>query len=201
MDIDSFTFEQRSLRDAVRRRARTPDGRSPIASEPMATTLEAPVPDVVHVPAGEGIPLASVIVVCWNAADVLGRCLDQLLAQDYGNYEIMVVDDGSDDNTVDVAEAKAALGEVTIVRSPRNRGCPHARNLGLARAKGEIIAFIDADGFAAPHWLSHIVQAFAGDPRIGGVASTVFYEAKSARHKRRRRVGQSPGMGGRPLDE
>src|SRR5271165_5122747 len=99
MDVESWTLEQRTLREAVRRRGRTPDGRCPVASEHGAEVLEAPASDVVLAPEGGGREaLASVIVVCWNAAEVLGRCLDQLLAQDYGNHEIIVVDDGSDDN-------------------------------------------------------------------------------------------------------
>jgi hypothetical protein len=118
----------------------------------------------------------SVIVVCWNAADVIGRCLDQLFAQDYANREIIVVDDGSDDDTAQIAEQARERGELTLVRSPRNRGCPAARNVGLEVASGEIVAFVDADGFAAVDWLSEVVLAFAGDPRIGGVASTVFYD-------------------------
>jgi GT2 family glycosyltransferase len=121
-------------------------------------------------------PLVSVIVVCWNAADVLARCLDHLFAQDYANREIIVVDDGSDDDTPEVAQAAATRGELTYVRSPRNRGCPSARNLGLGRARGEIVAFIDADGFATPQWLAEVVKVFGEDPQIGGIASTVFFD-------------------------
>ena len=180
MDVESWTAEQRRLRDAVRQRLRTPDGHSSLAAERPAAAPEARASGRVplsEADASDALVLASVIVVCWNAADVLGRCLDQLLAQDYANHEIVVVDDGSQDNTLEVAEGKATLGEVTIVRSPHNRGCPHARNLGLAQARGEIIAFIDADGFAATDWLRHIVNAFAKDATIGGVASTVFFAA------------------------
>jgi GT2 family glycosyltransferase len=122
-------------------------------------------------------PLVSVIVVCWNSADVLGRCLDQLFAQDYKNYEIIVVDDGSDDDTLEIAQAARGRGDVTLVSSPRHRGCPHGRNLGLRHAKGEFIAFVDADGFAARSWLTHVVDAFDEDATIGGVASTVFFDA------------------------
>ncbi len=120
-------------------------------------------------------PPASVIVVCWNSADVLGRCLRRLQAQDYPDYEIVVVDDGSRDKTLQIAEQAAARDGLKIVRSARNRGCPHARNLGLSHAKGEIVAFIDADGFAAPSWLRHVIAAFGTDESIGGVASTVFF--------------------------
>ena len=63
------------------------------------------------------------------------------------------------------------------MRSSRNRGCPHARNLGLLHARGEIVAFIYADGHAAPSWLRHVVDAFAADATIGAVASTVFFDA------------------------
>jgi GT2 family glycosyltransferase len=121
--------------------------------------------------------LASVIVVCWNSADVIERCLDQLLAQTYENFEIVLVDDGSTDRTVELAERALASGLLTIVSSPLNRGCPHARNLGLKHAKGELIAFIDGDGFATPGWLAQIVAEFEADPTVGGVASTVFMES------------------------
>jgi GT2 family glycosyltransferase len=122
-------------------------------------------------------PLVSVIVVCWNSADVLGRCLEHLLAQDYENYEIVVVDDGSSDDTMEVAEEALGSGRLTVVHSTLNRGCPHARNLGLRHARGDLIAFIDGDGFAAPTWLSEIVHAFRSNPSAGAVASTVFIDA------------------------
>jgi GT2 family glycosyltransferase len=157
MDAQQWRAEQRNVRELLRALRRPPEGRR-----------IAPLP--------EALSLVSVIVVCWNSADVLGRCLDQLFAQDYANYEIVVVDDGSQDNTLEVAEGALSRGELTIVRSPRNRGCPHARNLGLQHAKGEIVAFIDADGFAATSWLRHIMAAFDADATVGGAASTVFFE-------------------------
>ena len=121
-------------------------------------------------------PRVSVIVVCWNSADTLGRCLDQLLEQDYPDYEVIVVDDGSDDETLAVAERRLARGDLQIMRSRRNRGCPHARNLGLTQARGEVVAFVDADGFVAGDWLDRIVETFARDATIGAVASMVFYD-------------------------
>ena len=159
MDAQRWRAEQRNVREAVRSSRRAPEGRDAVSA------------------ASAAVPLVSVIVVCWNSADVLGRCLRQLQAQDYPDYEIIVVDDGSQDDTIEVAERASTRGELTIVRSPRNRGCPHARNLGLRHAKGEIVAFIDADGYAAPSWLRHVVEAFAADATVGAVASTVFFDA------------------------
>jgi hypothetical protein len=116
-----------------------------------------------------------VIVVCWNSERVLGRCLEHLFAQDHPDYEVIVVDDGSQDATHAIAEAAAREHALTLIRSARNRGCPAARNLGLERARGDIVAFIDDDGFAAPDWLRRVCAAFARDERTGAVASTVFY--------------------------
>jgi GT2 family glycosyltransferase len=153
MDAEHWRDDQRRLREALRER-----------------------PGSAEVPDRRDRPLVSVIVVAWNAADVLGRCLDCLFAQDYANREIVVVDDGSDDDTVAVAERALTRGSLALVRGDGNRGCPAARNLGLRHAGGEIVAFVDADGFADPRWLTEIVAAFGDDPTIGGVASTVFYD-------------------------
>jgi GT2 family glycosyltransferase len=169
MDAQRFRDEQRALRELVGRRRRQSGAQSDVGLTTAAPSRGG---------AGEPIdgPLVSVIVVCWNAAAVLERCLDRLFAQDYADREIIVVDDGSTDATAKIARAASARGELTLVESSRNRGCPSARNLGLACARGEIVAFIDADGFAAPSWLSGIVRAFAADRATGGVASTVFYD-------------------------
>jgi GT2 family glycosyltransferase len=121
-------------------------------------------------------PLASVIVVCFNSQSTLARCLRHLFDQDHPNYEVIVVDDGSTDGTAAIAEAASADGALKLIRAKRNRGCPAARNLGLREARSEIVAFVDADGFAAPDWLSRLTASFAGGREIGGVASTVFFD-------------------------
>jgi GT2 family glycosyltransferase len=169
MDAQRFRDEQRALREVI-----GDDSRSARARRSAAHGERVRHGGSAGATGSDG-PLVSVIVVCWNAAAVLGRCLDHLLAQDYANRELIVVDDGSEDATPQIARAASERGELTLLASRRNRGCPGARNLGLGRARGEIVAFIDADGFATPDWLSEIVRAFDADPAIGGVASTVFY--------------------------
>ena len=117
MDAERWRAEQVRLREAVRAERRTPDGRSPVAPAQVTPSREASQPDPLRAPIvsergapgrPEAAPIASVIVVCWNSAEVLGRCLDQLLAQDHANYEIIVVDDGSEDDTLEVARARTA---------------------------------------------------------------------------------------------
>jgi GT2 family glycosyltransferase len=173
MDAQRWASAQRDLRRAVRVRRRTSDGHSPLPPGQPAPAIRTQAPDVAR---SEHAPLASVIVVCWNSGDVLGRCLDKLLAQQYPSFEIIVVDDGSEDDTLHVAERALGSGRLKIARSGSNRGCPHARNLGVQHAAGEIIAFIDADGFADPDWLTRVVECF-DDETVGAVASTVFFDA------------------------
>lgn len=121
-------------------------------------------------------PLASIIVPNRNGARVLDRCLRQLQAQDHEAFEIIVVDDASTDDSVRVAERHLDGERLTIVRSHRNRGLGVARNLGLRHARGQHIAYIDVDGFAAPDWLRQGVTHLERNPSLGAVASLVFFD-------------------------
>jgi GT2 family glycosyltransferase len=159
MDGASWRAEQRSMRDVLGSRRDS-----------------APAPELLRAEIAGARPLVSVIVVCWNAERLLGRCLEHLIAQSYARREIIVVDDGSEDGTLAVAERAREHAELTIVHRARNHGCPSARNLGLDAASGEIVAFMDADAFPARDWLSRLVAALGSDPGVGGVASTVFYD-------------------------
>ena len=94
----------------------------------------------------------SVIVPAHNAAATLPRTLEALTAQELADpYEVVVVDDGSDDDTAALAEA--AGGPVTVVRQ-ECLGPAAARNRGVAVARGEVLAFTDADCFPVPTWLA-----------------------------------------------
>ena len=124
-------------------------------------------------------PLVSVVVLNFNGERIIARCLDCLLAQTYPHAEIVVVDNCSSDGSLAILERYAASGQVKVVRSPENRGCPGGRNLGLAEVAGDIVAFMDNDGYASPAWLAEAVEALQADDRVGAVASLVFFN----RHK------------------
>jgi GT2 family glycosyltransferase len=127
-------------------------------------------------PGGERLDSVSVVVAVRDGEAVLDRCLRALLDQDHPNLEVIVVDDGSRDGTGEVARRHADSGRVQLLRSG-GRGAGAARNVGMRCARGDVLAFIDADGFADRGWLSAAVAALARDPTSGAVGSLVFFDA------------------------
>ncbi len=99
-------------------------------------------------------PEVSVVVAARNAESTIGACLESLRELAYPNYEIVVVDDGSNDRTAAIAREAG----VKLVSLP-HQGLAAARNAGVAAARGEIVAFIDADAQADRDWLYHLVEA------------------------------------------
>ena len=99
-------------------------------------------------------PKVSVIVCSYNAGRTLAACLDSLERLNYPEYEIILVDDGSTDETPRIASTHP---KVQYVQHERNLGLSAARNTGLAAAAGEIVAFTDADCRADEDWLYFLV--------------------------------------------
>src|SRR5579875_2447546 len=122
------------------------------------------------------LPAVSVVVLNFNGAAIVGRCLQHLLEQTFDDFEIVVVDNGSSDSSLRAMEPYLGRGRLAIVRSARNLGVAAGRNLGMMHARGRIVAFIDNDGYADPRWLEAIVAAFAADPAVGAVGSLVFFD-------------------------
>lgn len=106
----------------------------------------------------------SVIVPAYNAEKTLDECLDSLLHQDYEDYEVIVVDDGSTDNTRGVAESHRDEKLVYIRQS--NGGVSAARNTGISRARGEYIAFCDADDCVSACYVRTMMENADGDALV-----------------------------------
>jgi cellulose synthase/poly-beta-1,6-N-acetylglucosamine synthase-like glycosyltransferase len=107
-------------------------------------------------------PKTSVIVCTFNGSRTLSKCLESLLRLDYPNYEVIVVNDGSTDTT-----AKIASNYGFRVITTENRGLSSARNTGLKAATGEIVAYIDDDAHADPHWLRYLASTFMNTQHVG----------------------------------
>ena len=117
------------------------------------------------------LPFISVVIPAYNEEGFLPLCLGSLTQQKYaGGYEIIVVDNASADRTAEVASGFGAKVVFEGRRSPA-----WARQRGLLEAKGEIVAFIDADTIAPRNWLSTMAQRFVLNPRIVSVTGPHAY--------------------------
>jgi GT2 family glycosyltransferase len=111
-------------------------------------------------------PRASVVVCTYNGGRTLEQCLQSLLRLDYPDYEVIVVNDGSTDDTESIL---SRYPEVRAIHQ-RNRGLSAARNAGLRAADGSIIAYTDDDCFVDPDWLTQLVYQLerSGAAAVGG---------------------------------
>jgi len=114
--------------------------------------------------------LISVIIPCYNAAHCISNTLDSALAQNYKNFEIIVVDDGSSDNTAEMIKSKIASTEngqrIKLVQQ-KNAGVSVARNVGVANASGTYLAFLDADDLWHEEKLATHIRFMTDNPEVG----------------------------------
>lgn len=121
-------------------------------------------------------PLISVIIPAYNAEDFLERTLISVLNQTYPYIEVLVIDDGSTDRTPEIVEKIAQFDRRVKLFKQANAGVAAARNLGIQKARGELIAPIDADDFWYPENLQKQVQCLMqSDPSVGVVYSWSVY--------------------------
>jgi glycosyltransferase involved in cell wall biosynthesis len=121
-------------------------------------------PDSPGAPAPDAPPGLSVVVPCKNAADTLAEQLEALAAQRYdGTWEVIVADNGSTDGSREIAASFGGrLPGLRVIDASERPGPAHARNRGAAEARGEALAFCDADDVVAPGWLAALGGALAG---------------------------------------
>lgn len=138
-------------------------------NEPTATAKENPVHEENPVNADPRQPLVSVVIPAYNAADTLPQTLDSIFAQTWPRVQIVVVDDGSRDDTAAVLAGYGA--RLTCETIPNSGGPSRPRNRGVALAGGEFIAFFDSDDLMEPDKLARAVEIFARHPQVGLVCS------------------------------
>ncbi|MBO0728416.1 MAG: glycosyltransferase [Acidimicrobiaceae bacterium] len=109
-------------------------------------------------------PSISVVICAYNAADTLDECLQHTCALDYPGLDIVVVDDGSTDDTAAIVARHPRARVVPI----RHAGLAAARNAGIEAARGDLIAYLDSDAFPSPEWPYYLALGMDG-PTLGGV--------------------------------
>jgi len=124
----------------------------------------------------------SVVIPVYNSERTIRECLISVLANDYDAFEIVVVDDCSDDNTeneVIFLENK----KIKFLRNPENSGASFSRNYGVKKADGEIIIFLDSDTITPVDWISRFVKLYEEVPAdiygggIIGLGDTIYSKA------------------------
>jgi glycosyltransferase involved in cell wall biosynthesis len=116
-------------------------------------------------------PLISIVIPCFNSEQYLSETLESCLQQTYPNWEIIVVDDGSTDASLKIARNYSHYYSGIEVISIENNGQCFARNLGMKKAQGEYIQFLDSDDLLAPQYLEEqlkVLNAYQADLSICG---------------------------------
>ncbi|HKI69375.1 MAG TPA: glycosyltransferase family A protein, partial [Verrucomicrobiae bacterium] len=126
------------------------------------------------------LPLVSLITPAFNAAPVIEEALQSVRDQSFRNFEALIVDDGStDDTAVRVRKVCAADARFHLISQP-HAGLPFARNAAVAKTRGEFIAFLDADDVWLPEKLGRQMEVFDQDARAN-FSYTNFYFWDGAR--------------------
>jgi glycosyltransferase involved in cell wall biosynthesis len=112
----------------------------------------------------QAFPLVSILITSYNYGRYLGNAIDSALNQTFRNIEVVVVDDGSEDNSLDVIKS---YGDRIVSVVKQNGGQGSAFNAGFAKAKGELICFLDSDDEFTLDKVDYVSKIFADNPHIG----------------------------------
>jgi glycosyltransferase involved in cell wall biosynthesis len=117
------------------------------------------------------LPPLSIVVLTCDSAGTIDACLDSLVAQDHGDFDVVVVDDGSTDDTLDHVATYRDRLDLRVVRNGAHN-IPRGRNLGLAASRHRYVAFLDSDDWATRTWAGTVARAFRDMPDVAMVAGS-----------------------------
>lgn len=124
-------------------------------------------------------PLISVIIPCYNSAKFVVHTVKSVLSQTFADFELLIIDDGSTDETGQVISTFLSDARVRTIFHEKNKGLPAARNTGIRNAKGSLIAFLDSDDTWLPQKLETQVEAF-DDPQVGVCCVEAYIEHRDS---------------------
>lgn len=124
-------------------------------------------------------PFISVIIPVYNTSQYLDQCLDSLVNQRFRDIEIICINDGSTDNSLEKLESWARKDErIIVINSPENLKLGTARNTGIKAASGNYIGFVDSDDYVSVHFYQYLVDALEGDADVVTVNLSVQFGNK-----------------------
>src|SRR5690606_8180243 len=115
----------------------------------------------------------TVFMAAYNAADYIAASIESVLKQTYDHFELLIVDDGSTDNTVEIIQ-RFHDPRIRLIQNDGNKGQPYTRNLALTEAKGEFLAVLDSDDIAFPNRLEIQLQHFLDRPQLAVLGGQVY---------------------------
>jgi GT2 family glycosyltransferase len=118
------------------------------------------------------VPKFSVIILNWNGCDLLAGCLESLAAQTWRDFETVVVDNGSDDGSIEMLAAR--FGWARVIRNAVNEGYCRGNNQGIETSSGEILVLLNNDAEVAPDFLERLAAAADDNPDVGMFAARIM---------------------------
>ncbi|MFI3305844.1 MAG: glycosyltransferase family 2 protein [Rikenellaceae bacterium] len=126
--------------------------------------------------------MISIILPLYNASATLERCIRSLLSQRYREFELLCIDDGSNDDTLHRLRNLASTDQRIRLFTKQNGGVSSARNVGLDNAQGEFVTFVDSDDWVEPEWLSTYMEHYRGEDLL---YQNAVWDMSDGRHIRR----------------
>lgn len=126
--------------------------------------------------------MISIIIPVYNALPTLGHCIETILAQTYTDFELLLVNDGSTDNSGSICNDYARQDERVKVFHQQNQGASLARRNGIVQASGEYLTFVDADDFLEGDYLARLMEALTLHPEVKIAACGVAKHRKGERY-------------------
>ncbi len=122
--------------------------------------------------ADSSMPAVQVVIPTWNGASLLPGALDSLARQDYPNVTVLVVDNGSSDDTISVVRHR--WPDIAIIALPENTGFARATNCGIKAGTSELVALVNNDVELHPRWITEMVAALAENPAAGSATGRML---------------------------
>lgn len=131
--------------------------------------------------------LVSIIILTYNSEKYIENCLKSVSGQTYDNIEVLIVDNNSKDNSVEIiknclsAEASAQAGNFRFIENPINLGYAGGNNIGIKQSRGEYVILINPDVVLDKNFVQEIVSEFEKDPKIGSVQGKIYQMNKGVK--------------------
>ena len=117
---------------------------------------------------------ATIVIPNINGKGWLKDSIESVYAQTEQDFQLIVVDNGSTDESLEQARSYCSRPNFTLIENGRNTGFSHAVNQGIARAVSEFVVLFNNDAFAEPEWLAELIRAAESDPKIFAVQSLMI---------------------------